>query len=124
MAIVLANGRDDVLRSFDTGSVSPATVIEFARTSNARALASDSDVRPRVQGVQGAIEELNSLVGLKRIKRIAEEIRALVEVQKLRREAQLLTEPQVLHMIFRGNPCCTWAKPVLQRCGSLRVACL
>ena len=32
------------------------------------------------------------------------ELQAFVEIQKKREEEQLLTEPQVLHMIFKGNP--------------------
>jgi len=94
MSTVLANGRD----------VDRAQVIEFMRTSSVPASRPQLDGEFRVPGICGAVEELDALVGLKNVKKIVKEIRALVEVQKLRREAQLQAEPQVLHMVFKGNP--------------------
>lgn len=49
-------------------------------------------------------EELYSLIGLKNVKQMIEEICAFVEIQKYRKKENLATESQVLHMIFRGNP--------------------
>ncbi len=103
MAIVPVSSRDD-LRSFDTGRLAPAKVVEFVRTTNSQTLKPQSDEEIRNQKIQGVMAELDLLVGLKKVKRIVEEIRALIEVQQMRREARLRTEPQVLHMIFKGNP--------------------
>ena len=50
------------------------------------------------------LAELNSLIGLKRVKKLIEEIHAFVEIQKKRQKEKLVTEPLVLHMIFKGNP--------------------
>lgn len=50
------------------------------------------------------LQELNSLVGLHGVKRLINEIYAFVQIQKRREKEKLATEPQVLHMIFKGNP--------------------
>lgn len=49
-------------------------------------------------------EELYGLVGLKSVKQTIEEICAFVQIQKRRQRVNLVTESQVLHMIFKGNP--------------------
>jgi stage V sporulation protein K len=38
------------------------------------------------------------------VKHLVKELQAYVEIQKMRQEEKLLAEPQVLHMIFKGNP--------------------
>lgn len=48
--------------------------------------------------------ELNSLIGLQGVKKLIEEIYAFVEIQRKRQKEKLVTEPLVLHMIFKGNP--------------------
>lgn len=52
----------------------------------------------------GALQELHGLTGLGRVKDLISELRAFLEVQERRRAAGLRTEPQSLHMVFRGNP--------------------
>jgi stage V sporulation protein K len=106
MAMVWAEGRDDVFRSIETGRMSPAHVVEFMRTSSAPALKSEIDEEHRLHRVRGVMEELDALVGLRKVKKTIEEIYAFAEVQRMRREHQLQSEPQVLHMVFRGNPLC------------------
>ena len=58
----------------------------------------------RQKNVQGVLEELNSLVGLKSVKKMIAEIHAFVNIQKYRQKEKLISEPQVLHMVFKGNP--------------------
>ena len=58
----------------------------------------------RHDNIQGTLEELQSLVGLAKVKKLISEIHAFMEVQKHRQKEKLITEPQVLHMIFKGNP--------------------
>jgi stage V sporulation protein K len=106
MSMVLTDSRDDVFRSLETGRVSPAQVVEFMRTSSAPALKLEMDEEHRSRRIRRVMDELHELVGLNKVKKTVEEIYAFVEVQRLRREAQLLSEPQVLHMVFRGNPGC------------------
>ncbi len=55
-------------------------------------------------GKQNALDELNSLVGLNKVKELIFEIYAFAEVQKRRQRLGLSTESTVLHMIFKGNP--------------------
>ncbi|MDI3535306.1 MAG: stage sporulation protein, partial [Thermosediminibacterales bacterium] len=50
------------------------------------------------------MKELDSLVGLDKVKKLVREIKAFVEIQKKREEEKLKTEPIVLHIIFAGNP--------------------
>lgn len=54
--------------------------------------------------VQEILSELNSLIGLREIKKLITEIYAFVEIQKKRQKEKLPSEPQVWHMIFKGNP--------------------
>jgi len=53
---------------------------------------------------EGALEELNSLIGLYKIKELLFEIYAFAEVQRKREREGLLSEKTVLHMVFAGNP--------------------
>lgn len=50
------------------------------------------------------MSELNELVGLLSVKKLVFEILAFVEIQKRRQAENLVSEPLVLHMIFKGNP--------------------
>jgi len=57
----------------------------------------------RAQG-QSALEELESLVGLEKVKDLIYEVYAFAEVQKKREKIGLASDKVVLHMIFKGNP--------------------
>lgn len=48
--------------------------------------------------------ELQNLVGLTNVKKLIKEIIAFIEIQEKRKEKNLLAEPIVLHMVFKGNP--------------------
>lgn len=50
------------------------------------------------------LAELDELVGLEQVKNKIKEICALIEIQYKRQEKGLISEPQSLHMIFKGNP--------------------
>jgi len=50
------------------------------------------------------LSELNALIGLQEIKKLIGEVYAFTEIQKRRQKEKLVAEPQVLHMIFKGNP--------------------
>ncbi|MGB3932584.1 MAG: AAA family ATPase [bacterium] len=54
--------------------------------------------------LEQALQELDALVGLEPVKKLVRELQAFVQVQQLRRQEGLLTEPLVLHMVFMGNP--------------------
>lgn len=48
--------------------------------------------------------ELESLIGLAKVKKLVKELQAFIQIQKAREAQHLATEPMVLHMIFKGNP--------------------
>ena len=50
------------------------------------------------------MSELNSLIGLGKVKKLVSEIKDYIIIQQQRRDMGLLTEPLVLHMVFKGNP--------------------
>ena len=54
--------------------------------------------------VEGALQELRKLTGLREVAELAREMAALVEVQRRRRAHGLRVEPLVFHMVFTGNP--------------------
>ncbi len=54
--------------------------------------------------LKNIMNELNDLVGLHSVKKLVFEISAFIEIQKRRQQEKLVSEPLVLHMIFRGNP--------------------
>lgn len=56
------------------------------------------------KSINEIMQELNALVGLARVKKLIFEITAFIAIQKKRQRERLATEPQVLHMIFKGNP--------------------
>lgn len=54
--------------------------------------------------LSSALFELNRLVGLSQVKQVVLEIKAYIEIQQKRAACGLRSSPQVLHMIFKGNP--------------------
>ena len=62
-----------------------------------------ADATRRLEGEQ-ALEALRRLIGLEQVKQTVEELLALQRVAARKRAAGLRTEPQMLHMVFKGNP--------------------
>lgn len=56
------------------------------------------------ESIKKIMAELEDMIGLDMVKDFVQELRAYVEIQKKREEENLLAEPLVLHMVFRGNP--------------------
>ena len=50
------------------------------------------------------LNELDELIGLASVKELVYEIKAFIEIQGKRIAETLVSEPSVLHMIFKGNP--------------------
>ncbi|WP_425447517.1 AAA family ATPase [Dethiothermospora halolimnae] len=76
----------------------------FTNSNTTTLKKSVTNKKEKIESIEEIIDELNSLVGLKNVKELIEEIRAFVDIQDKRREAKLLADPIVLHMIFKGNP--------------------
>lgn len=54
--------------------------------------------------VSEILNELDELIGLRSVKELVYEIKAFIEIQRKRLNENLVSEPSVLHMIFKGNP--------------------
>lgn len=54
--------------------------------------------------LENLFSELNSLIGMVKIKELVSEIRDYINIQKQRKAKGLMSQPLVLHMIFKGNP--------------------
>lgn len=64
----------------------------------------DSDVKVDLRTLPELLDELNALVGLKTIKEKVSDLIAYQKVQKLRRENNLNSAKNTLHLVFTGNP--------------------
>ncbi len=62
-----------------------------------------ADATRRLEGEQ-ALQSLRRLIGLEQVKQTVEELLALQRVTARKQAAGLRTQPQMLHMVFRGNP--------------------
>jgi stage V sporulation protein K len=69
-------------------------------TNNAEYLTPSSNPFPKTD----AFKELESLIGLKDVKRILAEVTAFSLIQSRRSQMQLKACPNALHMVFKGNP--------------------
>lgn len=58
----------------------------------------------RLATLDEIMAELESLIGLAKVKKLVKELQAFIQIQKAREGQHLATEPMVLHMIFKGNP--------------------
>jgi stage V sporulation protein K len=97
--IISSNKVMDLLIS---GAITPADAFSMLRQmEEPRNISSKTNDEEKLEDI---MKELDELIGLTKIKQLVKELRAFVEIQKKRQEERLLTEPQVLHMIFKGNP--------------------
>lgn len=69
------------------------------KPANSKQKAEDSSKK-----MEEILQELDALIGLTEVKKLVREIYAFLEIQKRREKEHLITEPLVLHMIFKGNP--------------------
>ncbi|NLJ69365.1 MAG: AAA family ATPase [Firmicutes bacterium] len=95
---------EEVLDWLEEGRVSPAEAFALFRTIGERAEIVSSQAKESQEKLNDVLAELDGLIGLKEVKQLVREIQAFVEIQKRRTEERLVTEPLVLHTIFRGNP--------------------
>ena len=85
-------------------SSGPARAVEETAVK-AQQAASDPGFSAEIQeSLQQVLGELDNLIGLAKVKELAREIRAFVEICRRRERFQLKNESLVLHMIFKGNP--------------------
>lgn len=97
---------NEVLTAVETGQLPPLEAVKLLREMDHQQLGSPA--RPEAgnprQRVEEILRELDSLIGLTEVKKLVREIYAFIEIQKYRQKERLITDPLVLHMIFKGNP--------------------
>jgi stage V sporulation protein K len=98
--------RREVLKWLEAGQVAPTEAVRHLRRLDARAEVRPEDAREddATGGVERILREMDTLVGLKDVKRQIREICAFVDVQRRRAALDLKTEPHTLHMVFTGSP--------------------
>lgn len=79
---------------------------EWYTNESMRLLKSSNPVHPIVHQDRflEIVKQLDHLIGLDKVKDFVYEIYALLYIQKCRSFFGLQTDPQVLHMVFKGNP--------------------
>lgn len=87
----------------EKGLLSPAEVLRVVRRPATLATRAAGAPGPEPEA-SAALAELDSLVGLAKVKRVVREVQALVKVHHHRRLAGLFTSQNALHMIFTGHP--------------------
>ncbi|MEG6586444.1 AAA family ATPase [Dendrosporobacter sp. 1207_IL3150] len=95
----------DVISALEQGDISATEAFKALREMDSLALPTTTSEGCNNQNrIDEILRELDSLIGLKEVKRLVREIYAFIEIQKRREKERLATEPLVLHMIFKGNP--------------------
>lgn len=114
---LLARTPDEVLRFFEQGQLTPAEAFAqlrklelkqppisvVRRTAEPRGKNMDEEAE-RQRNLAILLSDLDALIGLDEVKQLVREVQAFLAIQQRRRQALLLTEPLVLHAIFKGNP--------------------
>ena len=100
-----ALGPKDVLIAVEKGEISACEAFRLLRNvDNQGSVSGNTEHATSQQRVEIILSELDALIGLQEVKRLVREIYAFIEIQKRREKEHLITEPLVLHMIFKGNP--------------------
>ncbi|MPM32314.1 Stage V sporulation protein K [bioreactor metagenome] len=94
----------DVLTAIETGEISIVNAFKVLREMDGIAVPNTTTDNNNHHRVEQILHELDSLIGLGQVKKLIREIYAFIEIQKRREQERLITEPLVLHMIFKGNP--------------------
>lgn len=85
-----------------TGAAGTETA-EPAAAAQAAAQTAAAEAKPP-EPEKDPMEELDSLIGLSKIKHDVRELTDFVRIQKMRREGGLKSVPVSLHLVFTGNP--------------------
>lgn len=94
----------DVFGAIENGEISVSDAFKILREMDSFAVSDNCPDQNNHQRVEQILHELDNLIGLSEVKKLVREIYAFIEIQKRREQEQLITEPLVLHMIFKGNP--------------------
>lgn len=96
----------DVLVAVKEGEISAVDACKYLRDmENTQIMvARHENSTNQHQRIEEILSELDQLIGLAEVKKLVREVYAFAEIQKRRQKLKLMTEPLVLHMIFKGNP--------------------
>lgn len=99
---------DEVVELLEQGKISVAEAFRLLREMEVGSITPKPlpAVSPQdtLKSMEEIMAELESLIGLQRVKKLVKELQAFIHIQKCREAQHLATEPLVLHMIFKGNP--------------------
>ena len=99
------NCSEDLYASIENGKISVTQALKKLRRADSLNLTDGrTDKLAKKQKINRILSELDSLVGLEEVKKVVKEIYAFIEICKYREQQQLINDPMVLHMIFKGNP--------------------
>lgn len=97
-------GPKDVLSAVENGEMSAIDAFRLLKEMDSTASPQANAEVNMHQRIEEILKELDGLIGLKEVKKLVREIYAFIEIQKRREKERLITDPLVLHMIFKGNP--------------------
>lgn len=99
---------EEIIRDFELGNISISEAFQLLSLEEEKysyhQRGSSHDNFETAEGLNLLLAELDSLIGLEKIKKIIKEYIAFVKIQNVRRDYGLRAQPVVMHMIFKGNP--------------------
>lgn len=88
-----------------TAQLINSSLIEFYGYSTIQGICqSTTDVADDTRTLQDLLDELNALVGLEKVKSKVQDLIVYQKIQKMRREQNLHSAKNTLHLAFTGNP--------------------
>ncbi len=99
---------DEVFQWMEAGRLPPDAAVQMLARFQSSAALREPPKRERteiaMESADEVLSDLDRLVGLTEIKRVVRDVRAFVEIQRVREEHGLSRTEQSFHMIFTGAP--------------------
>ncbi|MCK4258322.1 MAG: AAA family ATPase [Halanaerobiales bacterium] len=98
--------QNEILRRLENGEISVTKAFNLLNQSSTGLEYNSKtyDIKENINRLEECLNELDKMIGLKRVKKLIHEYQAFIEIQKRRKNVGLKVEPLVMHMIFKGNP--------------------
>lgn len=93
-----------ILKHIETGEITPVEACRMLHSLNMHTPITTTIGSVNAGKIDDIMRELDSLIGLSKVKKLVRELHAFIEIQKRREKENLVTDSMVLHMIFKGNP--------------------
>ena len=106
---LMAGTGGDLFTGFVPGNASPSAAPGAVQTGAPKVQEQESPQKPAEaakprEPEKDPMEELDALIGLKKIKHDVRELTDFVRIQKMRKDSGLKSVPVSLHLVFTGNP--------------------